>query len=530
MIAEIGQGGLTIRHLLWRIRHLYPHKPFWTPDARGEPTRRTYRDLLATTSRYASVLTETAPAQGDCIATLAWNDESHLATILAVNASGRVVLPLNPRSSLDHLRHVLARVPVRAIVADGELVELAETLAGAPGYEVTVLRVGTQESAAEGTPHLDEVARDRPATFDWPEVDENSPALVSYTSGTTGPPKGVVFSHRSQMQHALMSLAVDTLGVCERDVILPTAPFFHANSQGLPYSALLAGASLVLPGRRAGAGEHLASLVRSLGVTCFGGIPTVVHRLVTNLRSAAAEPLAGTRILCGGFGVDRALADSVSRLGGQMIQVWGMTETSPIATVSRPRSWLDEEAGRRSVTAQGTPVAGVEVDLRDLDTGEPIAWDGRSSGELRCRGPWIVNDYLWGQWPDGAHEWLRTGDVASIDENGYVRVRDRLKDLIKSGGEWVPAQELERLILAVDGVAECAVIGVPDAEWGERPAAYVVPTRPAEAGALGEAIRVAVKESAPAFWAPDEVRVVPELPRTPTEKIDKVSLRQRWSG
>lgn len=525
MIAEIGQGGLTIRHLLWRIRRLYPHQPFWTPGAQGEPTGRTYGDLLGTTSRYASVLTEAAPAPGDCVATLAWNDEPHLATILAVTASGRVVLPLNPRSSVDHLRYVLTRVPVRAIVVDGELVELARTLAGAAGEQVPVFCIGVREPAAGTLPHLDDVARDGPASFDWPEVDEHSPALISYTSGTTGPPKGVVFSHRSQMLHALMSLGVDTLGVRESDVILPAAPFFHANSQGLPYSSLLAGSSLVLPGRRAGDGDYLARLVTSLGVTCFGAIPTVVRRMIAHL-PAGDGVLRGTRILCGGFGVDRALADSVARLGGQMIQVWGMTETSPIATVSRPRSWLDEDAARESVTAQGAPVAGVEIDVHDLDSGEPLDWDGRAAGELRCRGPWIVNNYLWGQWPDGSHDWLRTGDVATIDPDGYVRVRDRLKDLIKSGGEWIPALELERIILAVETVAECAVIGVASDEWGERPMAYVVPAGPVDGGALREAVRAAVKEAAPAYWAPDEVRIVSSLPRTPTEKIDKVALRR----
>ncbi|WP_326635044.1 AMP-binding protein [Streptosporangium sp. NBC_01755] len=526
MRPEIGRDGLTVSHLLWRMGHLFSGKKYWTVDDRQNMVCRTYGDLLAMSAQYAAVLTQAAPQPGACIATLAWNHDRHLGVILATSAVGDVVVPLNPRSSVEHLHHVLAKVPISVLVFDADLAELAHSLRAHAGGEMTLLRSGAAAPDCD-CPGLDELATSQPTSFDWPTLDENQPMLVSYTSGTTGMPKGVVYSHRSQMLHAMMALGADTLGVREADVVLPAAAFFHANSQGLPYASLLAGASMVLPGRRAGDGPFLAELVESYKVTCFGAVPTVVHRVAEALRSAGTPtPLAGTRMISGGSAVDRALVDRVADLGGQMIQVWGMTETSPIAAVSRPRSWLDPESSRHSQSAQGVPVAGVEFELRDLETREPVEWNGRSTGELNCRGPWIINDYLWGAWQGESHDWLGTGDVASIDESGYMRIVDRLKDLVKSGGEWIATRRLEEAILQVDGVTECAVVGIPHPEWGERPVAYVVARESADVESLGARIRSALVGSVPKFWLPDDVRVLERLPRTPNEKIDKMALRR----
>jgi len=523
MQATIGGHGLTLSHLIWRMEHVFGRKPYWSVDDDGAMASSTYGELAARCGRYARVLDERGPG-GARVATLAWNHGAHLALMLASSARGGIVIPLNPRSSREQLDHVIAETQPDLIVHDADLAELAHTLSGAAGIPIPLMGIGRGGCDCDD---LNEAARRHETGYAWPDVDEDATAHVAYTSGTTGMPKGVAYTHRSQMLHALMSLGVDTLGVRETDVILPGAPFFHANSQGLPYAALLSGASLILAGKQSGDGGLLARLVAEHQVTCLGAVPTVIHRVCT---SAAAEDrtdlLDGVRILCGGSAVDQVLADAVEALGGQMIQVWGMTETSPITTVSRPRSWLDDAQRRRARTAQGVPVPCVELSLRALDSPGVVDWDGDSTGELLCRSPWIIGDYLWGTWPTDDHTWLPTGDIASIDDSGYLRIVDRLKDMIKSGGEWIPTRQLESLISSVDGVADVAVVGVPHPEWGERPIVYLVPTQTdASASGLGERISSALGAAVPRFWIPDEIHLVDSLPRTPTEKINKVALR-----
>jgi fatty-acyl-CoA synthase len=521
--ATIGAHGLTLQHLLWRMEHLFSEKTLWDAGADEKTRECNYGEVVKQATQVARVLADFGLDLGTKVATLGWNERRHFVALLAIACSGGVVVPLNPRSPLDHLTTVVGQADVAILLVDPSLTELAKKIADArPSLTVLTLRATTSDDW--DAPDLEALAARQPDHFEWPPLDENMPVQVSYTSGTTGPPKGVVYSHRSQMLHALMSLGTDTLGVCEDDMVLPAVPFFHANSQGLPYAALLAGASLVLPGRQAGEGDFLSVLVGAHNVSCLGAVPTQVYRLLA--ASGHGRRLNGTRIISGGSAVSQELIDQVARRGGELRQVWGMTETSPIALVTRPRSGMSHGQARDAASAQGRPVPGVEMELRGIGNRELLSWDGATRGELSCRGPWIVNDYLWGEWPDENHEWLRTGDLVTISYDGYVRLVDRLKDLIKSGGEWIPARLIETAIETVAGVRECAVIARADVEWGERPVAYLVTEPDFELASATTKVRETLAAIVPSYWIPDEFHMIDSLPRTPTEKVDKVSLRR----
>jgi fatty-acyl-CoA synthase len=371
----------------------------------------------------------------------------------------------------------------------------------------------------------DELLANASASYDWPELDERSAMAMCYTTGTTGDPKGVVYSHRSTYLHTLAGIGCMRLE--EEDRVLPIVPMFHANAWGIPYVCWFMGADLVMPGRYLQA-EPIAKMIESEKVTFAAAIPTIWSDVLRYGEEHDADFASLRAVVCGGSAVPRALIDRFEeRFGVPIMQGWGMTETSPVAAVARPpKGSLPEEANDWYVR-QGRVVPGVDLRICD-DAGEALPWDGQSLGEIEVRGPWITASYYKDEAADKFHDgWLRTGDVGHVDDRGYITLTDRAKDVIKSGGEWISSVEVENTIMAHPGVAEAAVIGVPDPRWDERPLAFVV-LREGASHDAGE-LRSFLEDKVAKWWLPERWSFVPEVPKTSVGKFDKKVLRALYS-
>jgi fatty-acyl-CoA synthase len=416
------------------------------------------------------------------------------------------------RTLLPLLNQVAGRIPsVRSIVVMSD--EGAGPLPEQPGLG-EVLDYETLMAAES-------------ADFSWPKLDELSAAAMCYTSGTTGNPKGVVYSHRSQFLHTMTVLQKDALGIGETDVILPVVPMFHANSWGIPYATGMAGSKLIFPDRFMGDGQVILDLAEQEGATILAGVPTIwINLLGTMEKTGRRLPNVHT-VICGGSAIPSSLMEGMDRLGLRMLHAWGMTETSPIGSVGLVRSWVGAADELSTRLKQGVPAPGVEIRIADLTSGEELPWDGVAFGEIQCRGPWIASGYRNDADPGKITEdgWFRTGDVATMDPDGYITIVDRTKDVIKSGGEWISSVELEGAIMAHPAVLEAAVIGLYHEKWQERPVAYVVP-RPEFAGSVTAAeIEAFLADRVAKWWLPDEIRFIDEVPKTSTLKFDKKALR-----
>jgi fatty-acyl-CoA synthase len=396
---------------------------------------------------------------------------------------------------------------------------------------VVVIDDGADHPVPEGVLDYEELlAGAEPFDGRFAVDDENRAAAMCYSSGTTGHPKGVVYSHRSTMLHSLVGLAVDMGGWCERDVALPVVPMFHANAWGIPYCALLAGASLVLPGPNT-TPRAILDMIERHRVTATAGVPTIWMGALPHLGEFDLSSL--TRIHCGGAAVPRSLSAAYrAAIGIPITHCWGMTEMSPTGTMATPRSQYDDADEDTRVAAygrQGPPVPLVELRLADPATGEPLRWDDIATGEIQAAGPWCAAGYYRGEGGTQftADGWLRTGDVAAMDRFGSVRIVDRTKDLVKSGGEWISSVELENAIMSHPKVAEAAVIGVPHERWTERPLACVV-TKPGETLSADD-LRTHLGPLVPRWWLPDAVEFIDEVPKTSVGKFSKRTLRERFA-
>jgi fatty-acyl-CoA synthase len=516
---------LSIQMILRHGRRLHAHARVADFDGERFSAQR-FEDIAARVDALAAGLAALGVRRGDRVATYCWNHGAHLQAYFAVPAMGAVLHTLNIRLFPEQVAGIMQHAVDRVLIIDASLfAQLAPVLDTVTSLEHVIV-VGAQPAGWQGRATLtayEDVLRPH-ASVDWPQLDEREAAVCCYTTGTTGDPKGIVYSHRSVFLHTLGTLGRDTFGIGQDDRILLLPSMFHANAWGLPYSAWFSGADLLLPGPHLKP-ANLRAMIEEERPTFTALVPTIINDL---LQSDEQEPLdlsCFRVIVSGGSPVSPALIRRVrERWGVPLLQGWGMTETSPMCCLSVPPhgASADEELGWRSKS--GRPVPGVEVRIVD-DQGEALPEDGTAVGELQLRGPWVTGAYHRGGSPESftASGWLRTGDVGTIDALGYVQITDRSKDVIKSGGEWVSSVDLENQLSQHPAVFEVAVIGIPDPRWEERPLALVVPRSGREVTPVE--LRAFLEGRVARFWLPEYWAMVEELPKTSVNKIDKKQLR-----
>ena len=526
---------LSLSHIFNRAEHLFPDKEVVTATPTGRE-RTSYGQWAERTRRLGGALDNLGITSDGRVATFSWNTARHLELYFAPPCTGRVAHTLNLRLFPDQLTYIVNH-------AEDEVIFLDQSVAGLlwplmDQFETVRHVVLMDDGAPPPDPaeigpdvhDYEELIADAPPV-DWMSVEENRAGSMMYTSGTTGNPKGVVYSHRSMVLHTFGVMMADTIGVCERDVVLPVVPMFHANAWGLAHAGVATGATLVMPGADLSP-VALAKLIEEERVTVAAGVPTIWMGVLPEL--AGRDVSALRSIPCGGSAVPRSLSEGYrEQTGMPILQAWGMTETSPIAAVCHIKSTLDhldDEAKADLRTSVGLVAPGVDFRVVNPESGDELLWDGESRGELQVQGPWVARTYYNDEraaesfTDDG---WLRTGDVATVNSEGYISLVDRTKDLIKSGGEWVSSVELENEIMAHPDVIEAAVIGVASTKWGERPMACVVAAEGTSVSA--EDILTWLKDRVPKWWMPDQVEFIDEVPKTSVGKFSKKTLRDRFT-
>jgi len=527
---------LTLTHFFERTRRLFPKKMLATRVPGRGLERTTYADFADRTARLAGALRSLGVRKGDRVGTFAWNSHRHLEVYFAAPLMGAVLHTVNIRLSAQDITYIVNHAEDRVLIVDASCWPLLEPIRGAlrSVQHVIVMRDTPGAEVPDGALDYEELLRTATPVADWPALDETDAAGMCYTSGTTGSPKGAVYTHRAIFLHAMASSMTDVLGISERDVILHIVPMFHANAWCVPFAGVLNGATQIFGGPSPQP-RDIIEIVHHERVTVVGAVPTVWIAIDAILEQEPQWDISSIRCIpIGGSAAPRALIEKFDKkYGAFMLHAWGMTEMTPLGTVCRVKSSLESlpEDERYAYRAkQGYPVAGVELRIVD-DAGREQPWDGQSMGEIQVRGPWVIRSYY--DNPEAADRftadgWFRTGDVAVIDPEGYVQITDRTKDLIKSGGEWISSIDVETMIMGHPKVLEAAVIAVPHPRWVERPLACVVP-KPGVS--LDPAEIVDWLRPKLAKWAlPDEVVLIDAVPKTSVGKFDKKVLRERFKA
>jgi fatty-acyl-CoA synthase len=530
---------LTLTSILRHAVSVHPDSECvtWTGDP-ATTRRAAYSEIAANAARLANALARLGAQAGDRVATLCWNHQEHLEAYFAVPCMGGILHTLNLRLPADQLVFIANQAEDRFLIVDADLLPLLSSFAGRLSTVEGVIVVGPSDLADLGGIPVHSyqalLAAEEPE-HQWPDIEERSAAAMCYTSGTTGDPKGVVYSHRSCYLQAMVGLAKATLGSNESDRLLPIVPMFHVNAWGIPHGALLSGASMLMPGRYLQP-DQLTAFIAQERATGLAGVPTVLNWILGYGEKTDIDLSSLRYILSGGAAAPRTMLEKFqTRYGIRVVQGWGMTETSPLCGVSIPPDEVepgsDADIDWRMHSARVAP--GVELRIVDSE-GAALPHDGVAAGEIEVRGPWITGSYFVGVGvPDPSADrfhdgWLRTGDIATVDRRGYLRITDRLKDVIKSGGEWISSVELEDRLCSHPGVASAAVIGVPDPDWTERPLACVVrePGTGATPAELAEVLAGVLAK----WQVPDQWCFLAELPLTSVGKFDKKVLRARYAA
>ncbi|HLS87311.1 MAG TPA: 3-(methylthio)propionyl-CoA ligase [Burkholderiales bacterium] len=499
----------------------------------GSLHRYTYRDAHARVRRLANALKRLGVERHDRVATLAWNGHRHFEIYYAVAGSGAVIHTINPRLFPEQIAYIANHAEDKAVFFDLTFAPLIEKLAP----QLKTVKRFVAMCSPEAMPKMgvsnvlcyeDLVGKESDA-YEWPSFDERTAACLCYTSGTTGNPKGALYSHRSTMLHAYAAALPDALGLSARDVVLPVVPMFHVNAWGLPYSCALTGAKMVFPGPHLD-GKSLHELFESEGVTMSAGVPTVWFGLLNYMKEKKLGFSTLKRTVIGGSACPPAMIRAFQEeYGVQVLHAWGMTEMSPLGTVTTFKAkhdkWSKDERTALQ-NKQGRVIFGVDMRIVN-EKGHELPWDGKAFGDLQVRGPWVIKGYFKGEGGDPLKEgWFPTGDVATLDADGYMQITDRSKDVIKSGGEWISSIDLENIAVAHPAIAEAAVIGVPHPKWDERP--IVVAVKKAGADVTKDELLRHFEGKIAKWWMPDDVVFVEELSHTATGKLSKLTLRQKF--
>jgi fatty-acyl-CoA synthase len=490
----------------------------------------TYAEVAQRAARLAGALAGLGVQQGDRVGTFLWNTQEHLEAYFAVPSMGAVLHTLNLRLFPEQLAYVINHGQDKVVVVDATVLPLLAKVAGDLTTVEHYVLVGDGDTAGLGdvpVHRYEDLLAAAAPEYAWPELDERAPMAMCYTSGTTGNPKGVVYSHRSTWLHSMASVSGNGFGITEHDTVLPVVPMFHANAWGLAYSGWLAGADFVLPGRFLQA-EPLARMISELRPTVAGAVPTIWNDLLSYVEEHPTDLTSLRLVACGGSAVPLRLMQRFEQEHGMhIVQAWGMTETSPLAAIAHVPAGVPEQQQWEWRARTGRVMAGVEMRLVG-DDGQVLPWDGEAVGEIQVRGPWITGAYHLDDDPQKFMDgWLRTGDVATVLPNGFVQITDRSKDVIKSGGEWISSVELENTLMGHPAVFEAAVVAVPDARWDERPLACVV-LRP-QASATPAELRDFLSDKVARWWLPERWTFVESVPKTSVGKFDKKVLRAQYA-
>jgi fatty-acyl-CoA synthase len=532
MYSTMHSFPLTITAILRHATRVHGSRKVYTATDDGY-RECTYAELGQRTAQLANALRRIGVNGDERVGTFMWNNAEHLAAYAAVPAMGAVLHTLNIRLFPEQIVYVANEAEDQVVLVDLSLAKLLAPILGELETVHTVIAVGDGDLAAlEGSGktvlRYDDIVDAESTEFDWPDIDENSAAAMCYTSGTTGNPKGVVYSHRSTYLHTMAICTSNGIGVGASDSVLPIVPMFHANAWGLPFGALMAGADLVLPDCHLDA-KSLVAMIETLRPTIAGAVPTIWNDVMHYLEQNPGHDVSSLRMVpCGGSAVPVSLMRTFEdRHGVQIRQLWGMTETSPTASMAWPPPGTPEDQHWTFRATQGQPLCGVEVRIVD-DDGQVLPNDNEAVGEVEVRGPWITTSYYKGydesKFDNG---WLRTGDVGRLDEHCFITLTDRAKDVIKSGGEWISSVDLENALVGHPDVVEAAVVAVPDERWQERPLAVIVAKE--GSGVSADDLRKYLSDKVVRWWLPERWTFVDELPRTSVGKYDKKTIRSRYA-
>ncbi|WP_250656158.1 3-(methylthio)propionyl-CoA ligase [Alkalimarinus coralli] len=526
---------LTVSSILQYAEQYHQDGEIVSRNVEGGIHRYGYKDAAARARRLANGLKRLGVRQQDRVATLAWNTHRHYEIYFAVSGSGAILHTINPRLFPDQLAYILNHAEDEVLFIDLTFIPLLEKIAPELKYLKQVIVMTNRQNMPEsplpdGTPFLcyEALVDSESTEFDWPEIDEESAASLCYTSGTTGNPKGVLYSHRSTVLHAWASISRDALDIGNRSNILPVVPMFHVNAWGVPYSATMVGAKLVLPGAGMD-GASLSELINGEQVDLLLGVPTVWQGLLQYCEQQNITLDSVDNVVIGGSAAPLSMIKAFQEQHNAFVMhAWGMTELSPIGTINSMSRYMKDlplDERYQLQTKQGRPVFGIEMKIVGADN-QALPHDGASFGRLMVKGPWVIERYYKAEKPALIDGWFDTGDVATIDSRGYMNIVDRAKDVIKSGGEWISSIDLENAAVGHPAIAECAVIGVYHPKWDERPLLLAVTKEGMDVSK--EELLNYLSDKVAKWWLPDDVIFVDELPHTATGKLLKMKLRETY--
>ena len=534
MRGQMMDDALTITSIMDFADKVYPDTEIISVTADTPRHRSTFSQSFARARKLANALAGFGLQAGDRIATLAWNDYRHFELYYGISCSGYVCHTINPRLFAEQITYIANHAEDQWVFVDVAFVPLLEQvqsqLETVKGFVVLTGAEHMPETTLDNVHCYETLIESQPDTFNWPELDENSACALCYTSGTTGNPKGVLYSHRSTVLHCMGTNQSSVLGLSTGDTVMPVVPMFHVNAWGVVYTAASTGVKLVFPGPKMGDGETLASLVNEESVDFAMGVPTVWLALVNYLKESGTQVESLKRVIVGGAACPESLMRAMDEFDISMQVGWGMTEMSPLGTYNTLLPWMDDLPDDEKMAYRlkaGRLIYGVQMRIVDEEANE-LAWDGEASGRLQVRGPWVCKSYYKLENSDAhlADGWFDTGDVATIDQHGYMAITDRTKDVIKSGGEWISSIDVENAAMGHGDVQEAAVIGVPDPKWTERPLLIVV-KRPGSDPGKDELLKFLDGKIAK-WWIPEDCVFVEEIPHTATGKVSKKDLREQF--